>query len=175
MSKKLLKRWLPTPHKAKELKFLQSFTHVLERPELWSLTRYSVAKACAIGMFIGLLPLMSAQMLISGTLAIFFRANLFISVVVVWITNPITAAPIYYFCYRVGLLILSMRPMDLGQAWSLSAIAHEMGRIWLPLFVGSFVVAVIGAILSYYAVLLFWRVSVSLRWMRRKHKKSSTN
>jgi uncharacterized protein (DUF2062 family) len=131
-----------------------------------------VAKACAIGMFIGLLPLMSAQMVISGTLAILLRANLLISVVMVWVTNPITAAPIYYFCYRVGLIILSKPPLDLGQAWSVGAIIHGMSRIWLPLFVGSFVVAVIGAVVSYYAVLLFWRVSVSVRWNARKHRKS---
>jgi uncharacterized protein (DUF2062 family) len=173
MSRKLLKQWLPTRNKAKELKYLQSFRHVLERPEIWSLTRYSVAKACAIGMFVGLLPLMSAQMVISGTIAIFFRANLLISVAVVWITNPITAAPIYYFCYRVGLIILSMQPMDLGHPWTLSSLLHQASRIWLPLCVGSFVVAVIGAIISYYAVLLFWRVSVSLRWANRKRKKSS--
>lgn len=171
MSRKLLKQWLPARHKAKELKYLQSFKHVFERPEIWSLTRFSVAKAVAIGMFVGLLPLMSAQMLISGTLAIFFRANLLISVAVVWITNPITAAPIYYFCYRVGLILLSMDPLNLGQDWNLTAIMHEMGKIWLPLCVGSFVVAVIGAILSYYFVLLFWRISVSLRWTKRKKKK----
>lgn len=172
MSRKLLKKWLPARHHAKNLKYLQSFQHVLERPEIWSLTRYSVAKAVAIGMFVGLLPLMSAQMIISGTIAIFLRANLLISVGVVWITNPITAAPIYYFCYRVGLIILSMQPMDLGQGWTLSSVMHEMSRIWLPLCVGSFVCAVIGGILGYYSVLLFWRVSVSLRWIARKRKKS---
>ena len=155
-----------------ELKYLQSFKHVLERPEIWSLTRYSVAKACAIGMFVGLLPLMSAQMVISGTIAIIFRANLLISVVLVWITNPITAAPIYYFCYRIGLLILQTPPMDLAQGWTITALMHEVARIWLPLCVGCFVVALVGALVSYYAVLLFWRVSVSLRWMARKHKRA---
>jgi uncharacterized protein len=171
MSRKLLKEWLPTRNKAKELKYLQSFRHVFDRPEIWSLTRYSVARACAIGMFIGMLPLMSAQMLISGTLAIFFRANLFISVVLVWITNPITAIPIYYFQYRVGLLILSIPRSDFSQTWTLAYLAHEMGRIWLPLFVGSFVVASVTAVLSYYSVLLFWRFSVSRRWLNRKQRK----
>jgi len=135
-----------------------------------SLTRYSVAKAADIGFFIGILPLMPFQMLISGTLAILFRANIFISVSLIWITNPITAPPIYYFCYKVGEAILATPAANYALEWSLIGLYHELGRIWRPLFLGSFVVAVFFAVVSYYGVLLFWRIAVSRQWAHRRKK-----
>lgn len=157
--------------KAKELPALQSFKHLFERPELWSLTRYSVAKAVSIGVFAAFIPL-PAQMLIAGSLAIFFRANLLISVTMVWLTNPLTLPPIFYFCYRVGLFVLDIPKLkDVMHDWSFMGLIQGVEYIWQPLFLGLAIVGITCTILSYYSVLLFWRVSVSLRWISRKRRK----
>lgn len=175
MSRKLLKKWLPSQAQAAKHKALQAFGEALKRKDIWSLTRYSVAKACAIGMFIGILPLMPFQMLLSGTLAILFRANIFIAVSLIWITNPITAPPIYYFCYKLGMLVLAPAGSDYALQWSLSGLYHELGRIWRPLFVGSFICAVIASVISYYGVLLTWRIAVSRQWALRKQRPRKKN
>lgn len=172
MSRKLLKEWLPSRHKARELESLQAFKHLFDRPEIWSLTRYSVARAVAIGLFSAFIPL-PMQMLISGTLAVIFRANLLISVAMVWITNPLTMAPLFYFCYRIGLLVLS-EPVqsfaNLGHEWTFTGVIKGLDHIWQPLFLGLGIVGITCTVLGYYGVLLFWRLSVSLSWKARKRR-----
>lgn len=152
---------------------LQAFRHLFERPELWSLTRHSVAKGVAAGVFAAFIP-MPMQMLASGTLAVIFRANLLISVITVWISNPLTIPPIFYFCYRVGRFLLSEPKQGLvkhGYDWTLMGLIQGIEYIWQPLFLGLAVVGTICTIISYYSVLLFWRVSVSLSWKARKHRR----
>jgi len=88
----------------------------------------------------------------------------------VWLTNPLTIPPIYYFCYRVGLKILALPPIQYIQEWSFMDLVHGMGHIWQPLFTGLAVVGLTCTVISYYAVLIFWRISVSLSWRARKRK-----
>jgi len=55
----------------------------------------------AVGLFCAFVPL-PIQMLLAAAAAIIFRVNLPISVGLVWITNPVTIPPMFYFCYKVG-------------------------------------------------------------------------
>jgi uncharacterized protein len=63
----------------------------------------------ALGLFIALLPLMGLQMPIAVAIAELLRRLFSVrlsrlaAAVGVWITNPLTAAPIYAVCYLVGL------------------------------------------------------------------------
>ena len=46
------------------------------------------------------------QQIIAAVLAIYFNANLPIAVTLVWITNPLTWAPMYYFAYKIGAIVM---------------------------------------------------------------------
>ncbi|NIQ12825.1 MAG: DUF2062 domain-containing protein, partial [Gammaproteobacteria bacterium] len=66
----------------------------------------------SIGLFVAFLPI-PFQMLVAAVLAILFRVNLPISVALVWISNPLTMAPMFYFCYWLGSKLLSLPPQDI--------------------------------------------------------------
>src|SRR5579872_606593 len=128
MPKKLIKRFIPKPDADGHYKEFAYFKEALQRGDLLRLTRRSVSKAVAIGLFAAFIPI-PFQMLLAGGLALLFNANLIISLAGVWITNPITAPPIFYFCYKIGLWIL-MRPaavfhFELSSEWLIA----ELNRI----------------------------------------------
>lgn len=170
MTKKFIQRWLPQPDADGNYPEFAYFKESLKQRELLRLTRRSVSKAVAIGIFVAFVP-MPFQMLLAGGLALLFNANLIISLAGVWITNPITAPPIMYFCYKVGLWIM-MRPasvfhFELSTHWLIT----EINRIYPPLLVGSLVVGTVLATIGYCAVLVSWRISVLRQWDHRRNKR----
>ena len=108
--KHFLKQIAPDRAKIREHRHLRVFGKLLHDPNLWHLNRRSVSGAFAVGMFVMYLPPLG-QMLIAAAGAIAFRVNLPISVTLVWITNPVTIPPMYYFAYLVGSWILDRRPV----------------------------------------------------------------
>ena len=105
MPRRFLKRYMPSPERIKESKSLRFMGSMLHDPNLWHLNRHSVARAMAIGLFVSMLPL-PMQMLISASVAMPARANLPISVGLVWLTNPVTMPMIFFAEYKVGTLLL---------------------------------------------------------------------
>lgn len=139
----------------------------LHRPNLWHLNRRSVAKAFAIGLFCTWLP-MPLQTVLAALLAILFYANLPLSVVLVFVTNPITIPPMFYFAYRLGSRILGTEIEPMNFAFSMEWISNVVEHSWQPLVVGSLLMAVISSIVGYLAVRLIWRFHIILRWQNRK-------
>lgn len=95
MPRRLFKRYMPTPDSIKGNKSLRFLGKLIHDPNLWHLNRHSVARAMAIGLFWAMIP-MPMQMLAAAAVAIPLRANLPISIGLVWLTNPITMPPIFY-------------------------------------------------------------------------------
>lgn len=67
-----------------------------------------IAGGLALGLFVAMLPVMGAQMLVSLALAevlrrIFkIRLSRVAAAAGVWLTNPVTAAPLYGLCWLIG-------------------------------------------------------------------------
>ena len=159
MPKHIIKRFLPDPHKIRNHPHLRRFGERLHDPNLWHLNRRSVAGAVALGVFLAFQAL-PMQMVIAAALAILFRVNLPISVIMVWITNPFTMAPIYYTNYWVGTWLLGMRPRNIEFEASLTWLLAETRGIWKPLALGGVVVGGVVALLSAALVRLAWRIYV---------------
>lgn len=169
MPKKLIKRYLPNPDKIKNMQGLGILGKWLHNPNIWHLNRHSVSKAFVIGLFWMSIPLPS-QMIASAIFAVIFRANLPISVALVWISNPLTMGPIFYFNYLVGAYILGQDATeDLAFELSWHWIVHVLGDLWMPLYLGSAVVGLALGLTSYFVLKLVWRFHVIKNWKARRN------
>ena len=172
MPRKFLKRYSPSPQTIRDTKALSILGEKIHQPSLWHMNRHSVAKAFAIGLFCGWLP-MPLQTLIAAGFAIYFRAHLPLSVVLVFITNPITIPPMFYFAYKLGSFLLGMEPesvpMDLSWNWFTTTLEH----IWQPLIFGSLILGVISAMLGYLTIQFAWRKSTRRRWKDRAEARAA--
>ena len=157
------------PKKIKENRFLLLFGDLLHEPQLWHLNRYSASMAFGIGLFCAFIPL-PFQMVIAAALAIMLRANLPLSVILCWITNPLTIPPMFYFAYLVGTWVLSWPPSQFEFELSFEWLGNELIHIWQPFLLGCLICGSIAAIIGYYTISLSWRYHVVMAWKARQQK-----
>jgi uncharacterized protein (DUF2062 family) len=169
MSKKFLQRYIPHPGKIHEIQSLKFLGDKLHRPNLWHLNRRSVSLAFACGLWAMYTPPLPIQMAVAAVLAIYFNANLPISVSLVWITNPLTWLPLYFVAYKVGAIALGMGSFDFNEFSELFSIDKIM-ELGAPLLVGCFILMNLGAVLGYFGVQILWRRAVLHRLMLRKFR-----
>ncbi len=169
MPKKFIRRYLPEHHVIKEHKHLQFLGEHLHDPNLWHLNRRSVAKAVAVGFFCMYLPI-PGQMIVAAILAILSGANLPLSVVLVWITNPLTMPPMFYAAYKLGAWVLGTEHQVSPDIFTFSGALHEMGEIWWPLLLGSLILGITLAGVGYVGARLLWRWIVIKSWQKRRQR-----
>ncbi|MFN3786193.1 MAG: DUF2062 domain-containing protein [Thiothrix sp.] len=170
MPRKFLRKWYPDPEKLKEHKQLQFLGDTLNIPCLWYFNRRNVATAFAIGLGCMWLPI-PFQSLLAAVLAVLFRANLPLSVVLVFITNPITMPPMLYGAYLLGANILGASTAGFNFEASLEWLTHGLLLIWKPFFLGVSIMAIASALLGYYGVQLLWRLHLLKHLKERRKRK----
>jgi hypothetical protein len=127
---------------------------------------HRLALGIAIGIFVAITPTVGFQMALAVFLAWLLGANKVVGVPIVWITNPATMIPIYYYCYVVGRFILRHEPVrarwwrELArppEGWWEGVVFYwqRFTHIAVPLWVGCLLVATILGYLSY-------RISLSI-------------
>lgn len=142
----------------------------LQNPEIWHLHRRSVAGACFIGLFSSFLPV-PMHMLIAGAIAVVTRCNLPLSVALVWVNNPLTMGPAYFFAYKVGAWLLGVELTVAEVNISFGWLAEQLNQIWPPLVLGSLVCGVVSGLLGYVIVRVGWRIHVVRRWRARQRSR----
>ena len=168
MARKIIKRYMPDVNKIRAHKHVRMFGKLLHEPNLWHLNRYSVSGSFAVGLFWAFAPI-PFQMIPSAATAIWLRVNLPISVALVWITNPFTMTPVFYFNYKLGSWLLRQPAQDVSFEFTLDWFTQQFAAIWQPFFLGSFVVAGLASAAGYWAMRGFWRLQTVRQWERRKH------
>ncbi len=107
----------------------------LQNPEIWHFHRRSAAGAAFIGLFVSFLPI-PMHMLIAGAIAIVTRCNLPLAVALVWVNNPLTMGPLYFFAYKLGAWLLNteltVSEVHINLAW----LGERFDEIWRPLLLG---------------------------------------
>lgn len=169
MPKRLIKRFTPDREKIRNHKHLQIFGKLLHDPNLWHLNRRSVSGAFAVGLFWAFIPI-PFQMVAAAATAIPARVNLPISVALVWITNPITIPPMFYFNYLVGTWILGKPTQQVQFELTWEWFSESLAGIWEPLYLGSLICAVLAAALGYVAMRGFWRWHVVCHIRKRAQR-----
>jgi len=167
MPKSRLKGYLPSPAQLRENPALQPVAHLLQGNEIWHLNRRSAAGAVFIGLFCAFIPV-PMQMVVAAVLAILSRCNLPISVALVWITNPLTIAPIFYFTYRLGSWLLDMQLTVNTIEYSFDWVWANLGTIGYPLIVGSLVCGWVAGVSGFVLTRVLWRFHVIARWRERR-------
>ena len=154
-------RGAPSPWKRFVANLFEIATHKDSPPR--------IAMGMGLGIFIGILPIMGIQMAVVSLLAIPFRANLKTALAAVWISNPITFLPMYYANYRFGVIFTPTREINRARFHKLLSTAaewdwSEMGDsfmrileigsdILIPLWLGSFILATLLSVPTYFATL----------------------
>jgi len=168
---KIMQRFIPDPDFIKQHKSLQFLGHRLHDPNLWHLNRRSISMAFAVGLFFAWIP-SPTQMAMAAVAAFYLRANLPISVLLVWITNPITMPPLFYFAYRVGLWFMN-RPSPADDfVFSLDGIWSGLGNIWEPFLLGCLIMAITSSAAGYFGMRYFWAYHVKKQWADRGQRKN---
>ena len=170
MPRKFFQRFLPHPKAIKENKTLQIFGDWLHKPDLWHLSRRSVAGAFAVGLFFAWMPVPFQMVLAAGT-AIWIGTNLPLSVILVWVSNPVTIPPMFYFAYMVGTWIVGESATDFNFELSFNWLLNELSAIWQPFLVGCFTMAASCSLLGYLIINGIWRYSVLSRRSSRKYRR----
>jgi hypothetical protein len=179
MPRKLFRKFLPSHESIRENRYVACFGPRLQHHNLWHLHRRSVAGGVAVGMFAGLVPGSNpVQFLVASLLAVGFRVNLPIAVVVTLYSNPLTVLPLYYAAFKLGQLALFRGDADLPsialalegkgfRQWIPTALDWLAG-VGYPLLVGLPLLALLLAFVGYLLVDWAWRLHVMMEWRKRQ-------
>lgn len=183
MPRKYIRKYLPSNESIRQYRFVSVFGKWLHHPNLWHLNRRSVAGGVAIGMFTGLIP-GPVQMICAAILSIIFRVNLPIAMFTTFYTNPFTIVPLYIAAYAIGALVVGHHSNgmphppagvhDTGWLDWVPALIDWMVAMGRPFVLGLVLLAVILAVLGYFAVQAGWRMYVTLAWQRRRARRQKT-
>jgi uncharacterized protein (DUF2062 family) len=131
---------------------------------LWVPGRETLAKGVAIGMFIGMLPLIGLQILVSAILCYFMRANIAAAALATLVSNPFTAPGLIWMQLRLGHWIApAFVGMDNTHYEGTTKFLVTYGK---PLLVGSLVSAAVAALISYPVMHGLW--ALGERMVRRR-------
>ena len=170
MPRKFIKKHLPSEQTLRGNTSLKWLSKYIKHPSLWHLNRKSVSRAFLAGVFCAFLPI-PMQMVVAALLAILIRANLAVSIGLVWISNPLTMPPIFFFTYKIGTYLLGSDPVNNNVSFSYKYIMSELTAIWWPLLAGSILCALVFSILAFFAINSFWIWKVRSSWKNRTIRK----
>lgn len=172
MPRKFIKRFMPDHALIRNHKTLNRvFGKLLHDPNLLHMNRRSVSGAFFVGLFLAFVPL-PIQMILGVGLSILLRINMLITIGLVWITNPVTMGPIFYFCYKVGTWLLGEPLLEIEFAPSWEWLQTELTVIWQPFLLGCFVTGLTAGIVGFVTIRILWRLHlVSYIKARRERRR----
>ena len=170
MPRDWIRQYLPTQDWIRRQSSLGPVRHLLLEPELWHLHRRSVGGAFFIGLFCAFLPI-PTQMLAAALLAVVARCNMPISVSLVWITNPLTVAPMFFFAYKLGAWLLGVEVQDAQWGLSWTWLGETFTAIWWPLTLGCLVCGWVAGLTGAVVSRVLWRLHVIRRWKQRRERR----
>ena len=163
-----LQKYLPSREAIRRQSSLGPVRHLLLEPALWRLHQRSVGGAFFIGLFCAFLPLPLGQTLLAGLLAVVSRCNVPIALGLTWITNPLTAGPIFIFAYKLGGWLLGVdagdEPFELSWQW----LGEKFKLVWWPLLLGSLVCACVSGLAGLVVSRQLWRLHLLRRLQERR-------
>ena len=159
MAKQLFRKFLPHRDVITKNRWIKRLGPRLQDPALWHVNRRSVPYGLALGMFCAFIPV-PFQMGIAALGAILFRVNILVAVPTVWISNPVTMPPLFYFCYLVGVNVLGGETVHFDFELSFQWLLTELAAIWQPFLLGCFLVGAACALMSFVLIRILWHLHI---------------
>ncbi|ART81056.1 hypothetical protein CBP12_01700 [Oceanisphaera avium] len=155
---------MPSQAALQRHKFLKIFGTRLLNADYWHSNRHSCAVAIAAGLFAAWFPLPMHSFIAIG-IALLLRGYLPLAITMVWVSNPLTLAPMMYGAYHVGARLLNLPTQELKHLFD-----HDFYSLASPLLVGAFTLALLSALLGWLLTHLYWRCKISRAWQARKQR-----
>lgn len=114
-----------------------------------------VAGAFALGVFIGMSPLLGIHTVLGIAFAWVLKLNRLVTLVGVYVTNPWTIVPIYSFGTWLGARMLGIDHILPAVDWahvSFSALLRDFRPLLMPFLIGNTVLGLISAVISYVVI-----------------------
>jgi uncharacterized protein (DUF2062 family) len=159
MAKKLFRKYLPHPDVIVKNRWIKLLGPRLQEPSLWHINRRSCSGAVALGVFCAFVPV-PFQMLLAAIFAIWLRVNILVAVPMVWISNPLTLGPMFYFCYLLGVEMLGLEPQGFHFELSFAWLTDSLATIWQPFLLGCFTVGLITSLAAFLLVRILWHLHI---------------
>ena len=164
-----LRKHMPTREEMAKNRFLKPIAHRFLTPELWRFTRRSVPRGVALGLFAAfIVPI--GQIFLAAFLALPARANVPLSALVTFVTNPFTLPFWLYFANKTGNFVLNI---DAAMGAGAGRFADDGGALarWLEVggvtAFGFFVLAIVSAAVGYLLSSFIWRIVIARRRTKR--------
>jgi uncharacterized protein (DUF2062 family) len=173
MPKKFLKKVVPSPRRVRKIKGLGVLGEWVYATNLWHLNRYSASMAFFVGLFVAFMPI-PGQVVVAALLAVILRCNLPIAVSLVFVTNPVTMAPLFFMAYEIGALIIDVPVKDVDLELSVYWLSTHLQAIWRPFLLGCLLSGLFFGCVGYFVISMLWRLHVVRQWRARKRKRESS-
>lgn len=124
--------------------------------QIWRMDTRTLAGGLALGMFVTFTPTIPFQMTLCAVGALLLRVNLPVALAACWVTNPITALPVYLAAYRLGRFLVAGSAVErlfftaFGMGGRTSQFLEQAVYLWS----GCLIFSVVGAVSGYVAVRL---------------------
>ena len=169
---KWMTRHIPTRETVQRHRLLRPFARHLSQPALWRLTKRSVPRGVALGLFVGvIIPVMHT--VIAAIFAIPTRANIAVTAAFTLVVNPLTIPFMYFAAYRIGSWELH-HDASLVNPAAAERFSSELSRMlfWIhqasgSIAIGVLTIAVAAAAIGYFGSAVVWRLWIGTRWRRR--------
>jgi uncharacterized protein (DUF2062 family) len=167
MPRQLFVKFRPIAEKLRSSWYFRALGPKLTDARLWGVNRRAITMAFGTGIAISFIPL-PAHIVFGLIAAMIWHLNVPAMVATLLLMNPLTVVPVYYFAYRIGVLLLGYNPgpfvFELSWAW----LQNGLGAVWKPFLVGCVVCSIIGGFAGYRLLELAWRISTVNRKNARR-------
>jgi uncharacterized protein (DUF2062 family) len=173
-----LRTMLPNREELEHNRLMQPVAHLLLRPALWRFTRRSVPRAVAVGLTVGIFVIIPfVQPVAAAMVAVAVRANVPLTAGTTLLTNPVTTPLLLMAALWVGSDLFGF-PANPGAVLQMidDHASIEQWVDWLfssaapALVSGLAVIAVISGLVGYAVAALVWRLWITRKWRRRRHR-----
>ncbi|KZX78259.1 hypothetical protein A3715_10350 [Oleiphilus sp. HI0009] len=112
---------------------------------------------------------MPMQMLAAAPCAVLLKANLPLSVGLVWFSNPITMPPIFYLQYLLGSTLLGLPPTSFEYEFSIAWFQDQLYTIVMPLCLGAIISGITLATIGYFVAGALFKRKIISNWRARRN------